>query len=131
ARTPLWIIGKPYAATDPYAQHFFSLAKSAPKLIRYEGAIDDRAGLAEIYRQARGFVLLSTMESLSLSALEAAACECPLLLSALPWARTVFGANASYCDANAPIGRRSQILQEFYRKAPTLPLAPKPLSWIE
>ncbi len=60
------------------------------KSLRYEGAIQDRARLARIYREARGFVLLSAMETRSLSAEEAAACECPLLLSDLPWAHSAF-----------------------------------------
>jgi glycosyltransferase involved in cell wall biosynthesis len=86
AQTPVWIIGKPYSDSDPYACRFFELARQQPKFIRFEGAIQDRARLAAAYRESRGFVLLSAMESLSLSALEAAACECPLLLSDLPWA---------------------------------------------
>ena len=90
AQTPIWIIGKPYSDTDAYARRFLELARQNSSIVRYEGAISDRARLAGIYREARGFVLLSAMESLSLSALEAAACECPLLLSDLPWARTVF-----------------------------------------
>src|SRR5882724_3695031 len=81
AQTPVWIIGKAYSESDQYAQRFFELARQNPKLVRYEGAIADRAKLAQVYREARGFVLLSTMESLSLSSFEAAACECPLLLS--------------------------------------------------
>jgi glycosyltransferase involved in cell wall biosynthesis len=131
ARTPLWIIGKPYAATDPYAQRFFSLAKSAPELIRYEGPIDERVRLAEIYRQARGFVLLSTMESLSLSALEAAACGCPLLLSELPWARSTFGEAASYCSLQFSLERVAATLRSFYDRAPQMPIPPGPRSWIE
>src|SRR6185503_2412225 len=79
AQTPIWIIGKPYSETDPYFQEFLALAKTHPEVIRYEGAISDRQRLAQIYREARGFVLLSKWESLSLSALEAAACGCPVL----------------------------------------------------
>jgi glycosyltransferase involved in cell wall biosynthesis len=130
AQTPVWIIGKPYAETDAYAQRFQTLARQNPRMIRYEGPIADRNRLATIYREARGFVLLSTMESLSLSALEAAACECPLLLSDLPWARTVFKEKASYC----PIAGRpetARALQRFYAAAPNLPHPPRPLSWTE
>src|SRR5581483_1821905 len=57
ARTPLWVIGKAYSETDVYAQEFFALAKQNPQIIRYEGAISDREQLAQIYREARGFVL--------------------------------------------------------------------------
>lgn len=129
ANAPVWIIGKPYAETDPYAQRFLALAASAPEMIRYEGAISDRARLATIYREARGFVLLSTMESLSLSALEAAACECPLLLSDLPWARTVFGGNASYCPAAASPNESAKMLRDFYERSASLPVPPKPATW--
>jgi glycosyltransferase involved in cell wall biosynthesis len=130
AQTPVWIIGKPYVANDPYFQKFEQLAKAEPKSIRYEGPISDRNRLAEIYREARGFVLLSTMESLSLSALEAAACECPLLLSDLPWARTVFGSDVSYCEIGNT-SRTAAALQRFYEQAPTLPVPAKPVSWSE
>jgi hypothetical protein len=65
---------------------------------------------------------------LSLSALEAAACDCPLLLSDLPWARETFGANAKYCPI-ASAHRTADCLREFYEEAPTLKAPPKPASW--
>jgi glycosyltransferase involved in cell wall biosynthesis len=131
ARVPLWVIGKPYSPADPYAKRFIELAKQHSEFIRYEGAISDRSRLAEIYRQARGFVLLSTMETLSLSAGEAAACQCPLLLSDLPWARTVYGAEASYCPVNLATWQRARVLSEFYIKAPGIKPAFRSLSWQE
>jgi glycosyltransferase involved in cell wall biosynthesis len=131
ARVPLWIIGKPYSETDAYVSRFLQLAKAQHEWIRYEGAVNDRTQLARIYREARGFVLLSAIESLSLSALEAAACGCPLLLSDLPWARTVFQANASYCPVRGPAHRAAAVLRRFYDVAPELPAPPKPLSWVE
>lgn len=127
---PVWIIGQPYSQEDPYAARFIELAKNVPRFVRYEGAIHDRRRLTAIYREARGFVLLSTMESLSLSALEAAACECPLLLSDLPWARTTFGERASYCRLGST-ARTAEHLRKFYDQAPRLPLPPKPLTWME
>jgi len=130
AQTPVWIIGQAYANNDPYAAKFFALAKQNPGLIRYEGSIGDRSKLAQIYRAARGFVLLSAMETRSLSAEEAAACECPLLLSDLPWARSVFNEQASYC----PIGLTAETaarLRQFYDAAPTLPAPLKPATWQE
>jgi glycosyltransferase involved in cell wall biosynthesis len=130
-RVPVWIVGKPYGEGDPYYQAFLTLARAQPEFIRYEGSVSDRAVMAGIYRQARGFVLLSTMESLSLSALEAAACECPLLLSDLPWARTTFGGEAQYCPASADAPRTGEILRQFHRAAPTLPPAARPLTWRE
>jgi glycosyltransferase involved in cell wall biosynthesis len=130
AQTPTWIIGKAYSETDPYARQFFALAKANPKFIRYEGGISDRAALAKIYRAARGFVLLSAMESLSLSALEAAACECPLLLSDLPWARSSF-AGAEFCPVADSTAVTAAALRKFYEAAPQLPRPPKPSTWPE
>jgi glycosyltransferase involved in cell wall biosynthesis len=128
AQTPVWIIGQAYADNDVYAQKFFAFAKQNPKFIRYEGGVSDRAGLAKIYRAARGFVLLSAMETRSLSAEEAAACECPLLLADLPWAHSVFGAQASYCPF-AGIAETAAVLQKFYAAAPALPPPPRPATW--
>jgi glycosyltransferase involved in cell wall biosynthesis len=127
AQTPIWIIGRPYSEGDTYSRAFEEFQKRHGDLVRYEGAVRDRAVVARIYREARGFVLLSTMESLSLSALEAAACECPLLLSDLPWARSTFGENASY---TLPIDEVRN-LKLFYDSAPSLPRAPMPLRWTD
>ena len=105
AQTPLWIIGRAYAESDPYARQFYALAQKHPQLICTDSPpMDDRVGLAKIYRAARGFVLLSTKETRSLAAEEAAACECPLLLSDLPWARSTFDQRATYCPLT-PVGR--------------------------
>ena len=98
---------------------------------RYEGAVADRARLAGIYREARGFVLLSTMETRSLSAEEAAACECPLLLSDLPWARNTFGDTARFCPITKSREITAGVLREFYDAAPSLKPPPKPASWGE
>jgi glycosyltransferase involved in cell wall biosynthesis len=131
AQTPIWIIGKSYADSDSYAQKFFALAQQHPQIIRYEGAVQDRARLSQIYREARGFALLSNMESLSLSALEAAACECPLLLSDLPWAHATFGDAVKFCPVTKSTATAAKVLREFYDAAPHLPPPPKPASWIE
>jgi glycosyltransferase involved in cell wall biosynthesis len=130
AQAPLWIVGKPYSEADPYAREFFALAKEHADLIRYEGPVQDRNQLAQIYREARGFVLLSTQESLSLSALEAAACGCPLLLSDLPWARTVFKRDASYCPI-ASTSVTASVLRQFNDSADSIKPPPKPLSWVQ
>lgn len=131
AGIPLRVLGKPYSEADPYAQQFFALAREHPAMIRYEGAIEDRWQLAQIYREARGFVLLSTKESLSLSALEAAACECPLLLSDLPWARTTFRDAVRYCPVTTSTDKTAAALRSFYDAAPGLTAPPKPRSWDE
>jgi glycosyltransferase involved in cell wall biosynthesis len=130
ARTPLWIVGKPYASSDPYAEKFTRFLETNKEMLRFEGAISDRSQLARAYREARGFVLLSTMETRSLSAEEAAACECPLLLSELPWAKSVFGPHAAYCPITSP-SRSAGYLRAFYDAAPAMKPAPKPLPWPE
>jgi glycosyltransferase involved in cell wall biosynthesis len=130
AQTPLWIIGKAYAETDPYARQFYALARQHPQLICTDSPpLADRAGLARIYRAARGFVLLSTSETRSLAAEEAAACECPLLLSDLPWARSTFESQATYCPVTPSVETTANALRKFYDAAPTLPLPPKPPTW--
>lgn len=131
ARTPLWLIGRAYSDSDSYAARFLEFAGRHREYIRFEGPIPDRARLAEAYRQARGFVLLSAMESLSLSALEAAACECPMLLSDLPWAKTVFRDTVSYCPVTRDCSRTASALRRFYDDAPKLTPPGKPPSWIE
>ncbi len=131
AQTPLWVIGKPYAETDPYFQRFTRFVRENPASLRYEGSIGDRVSLARIYREARGFVLLSTMETRSLAAEEAGACGCPLLLSDLPWARSVFGERAWYCPTSPSIERKAAVLRRFYDAAPVLEPPPKPMTWLE
>ena len=84
--------------------------------------------MASIYQGALGFVLLSSMESLSLSALEAAAGGCPLLLAELPWARASFGKRATY----SPLGSRqveARKLKEFYNGIEKVPRPPVPCRW--
>ncbi|MDB6067196.1 MAG: D-inositol-3-phosphate glycosyltransferase [Pedosphaera sp.] len=131
AQTPLWVVGRAYSDSDPYAKRFLQLARENPKILRFEGAITDRSKMAEVYREARGFVLLSSMESLSLSALEAAACECPLLLSDLPWAKTVFGESVSYCPITTATAQTASAMRRFYDAAPKLKPPAKPLAWTD
>ena len=129
AQTPLWVLGQAYAESDLYAQKFFRLAKENSRFIRYEGGVSNRGDLAKIYRAARGFVLLSSMESLSLSTLEAAACGCPLLLSDLPWARSSFSGVAEFCPVTGSTAATASALKKFYAAAPQLPCPPKPPTW--
>src|SRR5207247_1542521 len=69
ARTPYWVVGKPFSDADPYYQSFRELCQAHPEILRYEGPVNDRGRMADIYRTARGFVMLSRWESLSVSAL--------------------------------------------------------------
>jgi glycosyltransferase involved in cell wall biosynthesis len=128
ANVPIRFVGTPYGKGDPYYREFADIAASRPDLVRYAGPVSDRNALAALYQKARGFVLLSTMESLSLSALEASAAACPLLLSDLAWARCTFGANARYCPV-APVDTTAGVLRDFYDNAGTAPLPLPPMKW--
>ena len=129
SETPLRILGAPYGEEDPYYRRFLVLAEQRPNLIRYTGALKDRAELASAYKEARGFVLLSTMETRSLSAEEAAAAGCPLLLSDLPWARSVFGDRVQYCPVHASKRLTANCLRSFYDAAPGMSPPPSPCRW--
>lgn len=131
ARVPVWIVGKPYAESDAYYQQFLTLQRRHADLIRYEGAVSDRERLAKIYSTARGFVLLSTEETLSLSSFEAAAAGCPLLLSDLPWARETFGSHARYVPVSASPDQLPATLADFAQQAPSAPGTFQPPTWDE
>jgi glycosyltransferase involved in cell wall biosynthesis len=127
AKTPVWIIGKPYSDSDPYYLRFLDVVRRSGDIIRYEGGISERSLIANIYKAARGFVLLSTMETRSLSSEEAAASGCPLLLSDLPWARSTFEENARYCADSSLLGM-SRTLRSFY-DLPHHPVSLPPARW--
>jgi glycosyltransferase involved in cell wall biosynthesis len=131
AGVKLRVIGRPYSESDPYYQRFLSICRAHSDLVDFTGPILDRSRLSHYYQQARGFVLLSTMESLSLSALEAAAAGCPLLLSDLPWARTTFGQNAAYCSVQASRDKTAAILKLFSDSCGDKRTSLKPLRWLE
>lgn len=128
ARVKVRIIGKPYQDRDPYYLRFLESVKRSQPWVDYVGPLEDRAKLAREYNQAAGFVLLSAMESQSLSALEAAACGCPLLVSDLPWARTTFGSQASYCPITSATPTAGH-LGAFYKNIAQAPRFQNVLSW--
>ena len=130
AKVPVWIIGEPYSKRDPYYKKFVSVVESSKGVVKYEGGISDRAKMATIYQSASGFVLMSSMESLSLSALEAAASGCPLLLADLPWARASFGDHATYSPL-AGKEREARHLKRFYERIEAMPKPPTPCGWEE
>ena len=130
ARVPVWFVGRPFDEGLNYPGRFLRFARRHTSWVRYEGSVEDRAAMARVYREARGFVLLSRWETLSLAALEAAACGCPLLLSDLPWAHSVFGDQAAYCPVTTP-RRTATALRKFYLQAPQRPIPRRPKSWSE
>jgi len=96
AGTKLKVFGRPYSEDDDYFRAFKEAVTRSGGLVEWGGEVTDRQALADLYRRACAFVLPSTMESLSLSALEAAACQCPLILTDLPWARATFKNTVSF-----------------------------------
>jgi glycosyltransferase involved in cell wall biosynthesis len=128
AQVPVWIIGEPYSKEDPYYRKFLSVVRTAGEIVRYEGGISDRSTMAAIYQNASGFVLLSSMESLSLSALEAAAGGCRLFLADLPWARSSFGIMATYSRLGSK-EEEARSLKAFYQNREKAPKPPRPCRW--
>jgi glycosyltransferase involved in cell wall biosynthesis len=126
----LKVLGRPYSETDPYFIHFLQIVANSHGLVEWHGEITDRASLADYYRRARAFVLASTMESQSLSALEAAACQCPLILTDLPWAHTTFGSSAVYLPNTGHLDTLTPALREALHH-PSTNSPPRVLSWVE
>ena len=67
--------------------------------IRWLGRLSDEA-LIEQYRQAQFVILPSLYEGSALTALEAMACECPVLASGIPAHREVIGAAGAFFGPN-------------------------------
>jgi glycosyltransferase involved in cell wall biosynthesis len=130
-RVKIRIVGKPYSEHDPYYREFLRIWAANREFIDFSGPIYDRVELAQAYSKARGFVLFSIFESLSLSALEAAASGCRMLITDLPWARTTFGENAAYCSPRATAAESGRILRNFSKAIDIQPNPQKPLRWIE
>jgi len=128
AQVPVWIIGEPYSKEDPYYRKFLSVVRNADEMVRYEGGISSREKMARIYQEAPGFVLLSSMESLSLSALEAAAGGCRLFLADLPWAKSSFGKMATYSPLSSE-EEEARNLKNFYQGIQEAPKPPEPCRW--
>jgi len=135
AKVPLLVIGRPYSETDAYYLRFLGLVQRSGGVVSHRMGPSDPAQLAPLLHAARGFVLLSTMETQSTAALAAAAAGCPLLLTDLPWARTTFGENASYVKSSFVDEPRHRVisatLRWFYNSAGSLPLPPRPASWAD
>jgi len=130
AQVPLHVFGAPYFEGDPYFQDFLKIVGKPGSCVKYMGACVERKKLAAAYKKAAGFVLLSTMETRSLSAEEAAAAGCPLLLADLSWARSVFGATANYCKQGGAVSV-AKCLKDFYERLSLLPRPKPPLRWHE
>lgn len=132
AEVPVRFVGKPYSESDPYAAAFSAFAAKHPQWVLFDGPVESRERLAQLLKRARGFVLLSKWESLSLAALEAAASGCPLLLSDLPWARSAFpGSGVTFCPIAVSEHEAARRLREFHSACPALPRPTRPANWLE
>jgi len=87
ARVPVRFVGRPYGEDDVYYREFIGALN--PAFTTYEGFVTTERK-HDLIRQARGFVLLSEMESGCFAVYEAAAAGLPQLLSDLPWASRVY-----------------------------------------
>jgi len=87
ACVPVRFVGRPYGENDAYYNEF--IAAMNPAFTQYEGFVTSERK-HELLRQARGFVLLSEMESGCFAVYEAAAAGLPQLLSDVPWASRVY-----------------------------------------
>ena len=124
AQVPILFIGKPYAQDDPYFLAFRKLVDD--RFVRYKGFVPEEEKV-EILLRAKGFVLLSQIESFCIAAAEAAAAGCPLLLPRLPWSTCIYGRVATLLDMKASRTEMSRILKTFYRsstrrKDPVMPI---------
>jgi glycosyltransferase involved in cell wall biosynthesis len=131
ARTPLKVVGKPYAKDDPYFLRFLDVVNRSGGIVEHIPHVASREKLAELLANARGFVLMSTMETVSQSALEAAACGCPLLLPDLEWSRSAFNVHASYSPVTADSSILAKHLAEFYRSSESTMQTFPAKSWFE
>jgi Glycosyltransferase len=129
AKVPIRFCGRPYSEKDEYFKRFMRAVEKYSAYVKYEGDFSDRAALAEMYGRARGFVLPSTQETLSLSSLEAAAAGCPLWLTNLPWATTTFGDKATYCPDTGNPEILAESLRKFYDNIDKAPRDFPVLSW--
>jgi len=122
------VLGKPYSERDPYFARFLREVQRSEGRVEWCGEVKSRAELAGYYHRARGFILPSTRESLSLSAVEAAASGCRLFLTDLPWARATFADTAEYLpNSDNPVVLANSLKKLLREKPPAA--RPRVWSW--
>jgi glycosyltransferase involved in cell wall biosynthesis len=130
AEVPIKFLGAPYSKTDPYYIRFLEAIKAAAPFAKYQGAAPTIKDLINEYQKARGVLLLSKMEGLSLAVLEAGAMGIPVLLSKRPWATREYGSEVTYANIDN-IEREAQDIRSFWDKANQLPNIKNVLSWAD
>lgn len=102
-------IGYPSPAESAYAREFAAVINAHPHLHWIPGLAYDDPLLASAYRAARVFCLPSSSETQSLSALEAMACDLPVILGDYPYARQSPFEHCLRCDPRQPGGLRTTL----------------------
>jgi len=128
AEVPIKFLGAPYSEADSYYIKFLEAVKVAAPFAKYEGAAATTKDLINEYQKARGVLLLSKMEGLSLAVIEAGAMGIPVLLSQRPWAIREYGTEATYANIDNK-HREARDIRNFWDKADQSPNIKKVLSW--
>lgn len=130
AEVPVLFVGKPFEPDNAYWREFSALVDG--RWVRHQPHVSSEPELIQLFRAARGFVLMSRYENWSFVAHEAVACGLPLLLMDLPWSRERFGDQANYFPKPWSENSSAAALKAFHERAATLP-APriKLHSWLE
>ena len=130
AEVPISFLGAPYSKTDPYYIRFLEAVKSATPYATYLGAASTTEELIDEYQKARGVLLLSKMEGLSLAVLEAGAMGIPVLLSQRQWATRVYGSEVTFANIDNK-DREVQDIRNFWNNANQSPHIKKVPSWTD
>ncbi|MFA7062326.1 MAG: glycosyltransferase family 4 protein [Pedobacter sp.] len=107
---PVVFIGKPYSEDNGYYREFLTYVDG--KYVIYEGFVDEATKISYL-KKARGFILLSKSESGCIVVLEALACGCPVFLSDLSWAKSIYDGYAQFGSLSSESVLKNQILS-FY-----------------
>lgn len=130
AKVPILFVGKPGNPNSRYWLEFRALIDG--KYVKHHDYVSSEAAIAELLREARGYVLMSQFENWCLAAHEAAACGLPLLLPDQRWSRERFGNQATYWPRTRNNTAALAALESFWERCPKLPPPKIELySWIE
>lgn len=99
------------------------------QIIRIEKVDPGLESWASALRSGRGLVLAGQSECVPQLALDAAACECPMLANDTKAMRVVFGESMRYYQLGDSIPKLARLLRQFYDEASQMSGAAKPLTW--
>lgn len=113
---------------DQVARHRSMAGRHADQLV-YLGWVGDRGNLKWIYERALAMVLMSTLESFSLTPIEAGSVGCPLVLSDIPAHREVAQSNAVFVAPRDPVRLADVLSVDVYNWEPGSRWWEWPVSW--